>query len=153
MSVALQLFESLNDTHDERERNRLIARAFEQLEERYPQLLNVATRTDLSETELRLQLQIKQVDSDLKLKIEEVECDLKLEIEKVESNLRLKIEKVESNLKLKIEEVESNLRLEIECVRKDIKQIEVSLHQAMAAQTRWLIGGLAALGALFKLIG
>lgn len=138
MGVALQLLENLNDTNDDRERNRLIVHAFERLEERYPQLAKVATRTDLSETELRLQLQIKQVESDLKVKIEQVDSGLKLKIEQVESNLRLEIEGV---------------RLEIEGVRKDIKQVEVSLHQAMAAQTRWLIGGLAALGALFKLIG
>jgi len=116
MSVALQLFENLNDTHDERERNRLIVHAFEQLEERYPQLSHVATRADLSETELRLQLQIKQVEGEIK-------------------------------------QAEGRLKLEIEGVRKDLKQIEVNLQQAMAAQTRWLIGGLAALGALFKLIG
>ena len=32
-----------------------------------------------------------------------------------------------------------------------IKQVEANLHQAMAAQTRWLLGGLAILGTVFKL--
>jgi len=70
MSVALQLFENLNDTHDERERNRLIVHAFEQLEERCLQQSSVAARTCVSKTELQLELQIKQVESDLKLRLE-----------------------------------------------------------------------------------
>jgi hypothetical protein len=32
-----------------------------------------------------------------------------------------------------------------------IARVEVSLHQAMAAQKRWLLGGLAVLGTVFKL--
>jgi len=33
----------------------------------------------------------------------------------------------------------------------EMKTIEVNLHKAMAAQTRWLIGGLAVLGVVLKL--
>lgn len=52
----------------------------------------------------------------------------------------------ESELRLQkeIKEVEARLL-------KEIKEIEVDLHKAMAAQTRWLLGGLAVLGAVFKL--
>ena len=52
----------------------------------------------------------------------------------------------ESELRLQkeIKEVEARLQ-------KEIKQLEVNLHKAMAAQTRWLLGGLAILGAVFKL--
>ncbi len=50
----------------------------------------------------------------------------------------------ELRLQKEIKEVEARLQ-------KDIKQLEVNLHKAMAAQTHWLIGGLAVLGAVFKL--
>ena len=41
---------------------------------------------------------------------------------------------------------ESELRLQ-----KEIKEVEISLHKAIAAQTRWMIGGLAVLGVILKL--
>ena len=47
--------------------------------------------------------------------------------------------------------VEARLQEQIKGVELQIKQVEVNLHKAMAAQTRWLIGGLAILGAVFKL--
>jgi len=50
-----------------------------------------------------------------------------------------------------VRESELRLQKEIKGVELQIKQVEVNLHQAMAAQTRWLLGGLAILGAVFKL--
>jgi len=50
-----------------------------------------------------------------------------------------------------INEGDANLQKEIKGVELQIKQVEVNLHQAMAAQTRWLLGGLAVLSAVFKL--
>jgi hypothetical protein len=47
-------------------------------------------------------------------------------------------------LELQIKEVDARLQ-------ERISQLEVSLHQALAAQTRWLIGGLAILGVVLKL--
>ena len=52
----------------------------------------------------------------------------------------------ESELRLQKEIKEIEVRL-----LKEMKEIEVNLHKAMAAQTRWLLGGLAVLGAVFKL--
>jgi len=177
MSVALQLFEDLSHTSDDGERNRIIAHAFEQLEARYPELAHVATRTDLSETELRLQreiegirLEIKAVDANLKLALADVqkemqaiesshqqgmqaiESNLQQEMQKIDSDHQHGMQKIESRLQQEMHKIESSLKLEIEGMRKDIKQVEVHLHQAIAAQTRWIIGGLAALGTLFKLL-
>ena len=52
----------------------------------------------------------------------------------------------ESELRLQkeIKEVEGRLQ-------KEIKEVEVNLHKAIAAQTRWMIGGLAILGVILKL--
>jgi len=59
----------------------------------------------------------------------------------------------ESELRLQkeIKEVEARMQEQLKGVELQIKQVEVNLHQAMAAQTRWLLGGLAVLGAVFKL--
>ena len=70
-----------------------------------------------------------------------------------ESELRLQkeIKEVEARLQKEIKEVEARLQKDIKGIELQIKQVEVNLHQAMAAQTRWLLGGLAILGAVFKL--
>ena len=70
-----------------------------------------------------------------------------------ESELRLQkeIKEVEGRLQKDIKEVEARLQRDIKDVELQIKQVEVNLHKAMAAQTRWLLGGLAVLGAVFKL--
>jgi hypothetical protein len=121
MSAALDLYAKLTETSDDKERARLIADAFEALEARFPHLHDLATQGHVRESELRLQKEIKGVE----LQIREVEARLQKEIKEVE---------------LKIGQVE---------VR--ISEVEVNLHKAMAAQTRWLLGGLAVLGAVFKL--
>ncbi len=70
-----------------------------------------------------------------------------------ESELRLQkeIREVEARLQKEIKEVDARLQEHIKGVELQIKQVEVNLHKAMAAQTRWLLGGLAVLGAVFKL--
>jgi hypothetical protein len=118
MSAALELYAQLTETTDEKERARLIAKAFDALEARFPQINNLATQDHVRETELRLQKEIKEVEARLQKEIKAIE--------------------------LRIGEVEARLQ-------KEIKQVEVNLHKAMAAQTRWLIGGLAALGVVLKL--
>jgi len=62
MSVsALHIYEQLTDAPDDKARARIIAEAIGQLEDRYPQLREVATQPQLRETELRLQKEIKEV--------------------------------------------------------------------------------------------
>ena len=71
--VALHLYEKLNDAPDDKARSKAIVEAFSELEERYPDLKETATKRDLSETELRLQKEIEGT---------------RLEIEKVRSEIR-----------------------------------------------------------------
>jgi hypothetical protein len=125
MSAALDLYAKLTDTSDDKERARLIADAFEALEARFPQLNDLATQGHVRESELRLQKEIKGVE--------------------------LQIREVEGRLQKEIKEVEARLQKDIKGVELQIKQVEVNLHKAMAAQTRWLLGGLAVLGTVFKL--
>ena len=125
MSAALKLYEQLTEAPDDKTRARLIAEAFDALESRYPQLADVATQGDVRESELRLQKEIKEVQKEIK--------------------------EVEGRLRVEIREVEGRLQVEIGQVRKEIKQVEVNLMRAINAQARWMLGGLAVLGAVFKL--
>ena len=70
MSVsALHIYEQLTDAPDDKARARIIAEAIGQLEDRYPQLREVATQPQLRETELRLQKEIKEVEARLSKEI------------------------------------------------------------------------------------
>jgi SMC interacting uncharacterized protein involved in chromosome segregation len=179
MSAALDLYAKLTETSDDKERARLIADAFEALEARFPHLNDLATQGHVRESELRLQkeikgveLQIREVEARLQKDIKEVEARLQqdikaveLQIREVEARLQKDIKEVEARLQkdikaveLQIREVEARLQQEIKAVELKIGQVEVrvsevevNLHKAMAAQTRWLLGGLAVLGAVFKL--
>jgi uncharacterized protein involved in exopolysaccharide biosynthesis len=136
VSAALQLYAQLTEAPDEKTRARLIADAFDALETRFPHITDLATEGHLRESELRLQKEIKEVEARLQKEIKEVEARLQQDIKALE---------------LQIHEVEARLQERISRVEVQLKEVEVNLHKAMAAQTRWLLGGLAVLGAVFKL--
>jgi len=71
MPSSVALYEALTSAPDERARARVIAEAFERLEERYPHLPDLATQAHLRETELRLHKEIEQIRADLKADIEQ----------------------------------------------------------------------------------
>lgn len=130
MSVALRLYEQLTEAGEDKTRAKLIAEAFEHLEDRYPQLKDVATQGQVRETELRLQKEIKEV----------------------ESRLQMEIKQVEAKLQKEIKEVEATLRLEIEKTRLEIREVEVRLTQAIHRQTLWVVGSVGAVVGLIRLL-
>ena len=169
MSVsALHIYEQLTDAPDDKTRARIIAEAIGQLEDRYPQLREVATQPQLRETELRLQkeiqltrLEIKEVEANLqkeiqqtRLEIKEVEANLqkdiqqtRLEIKEVEANLqkdiqqmRLEIKEVEANLQKEIKEVEARLSKEIHLLDLKIAENTTKIAETKAELVRWVVG-------------
>jgi hypothetical protein len=155
MSVALSVFEQLTEAGEDRTRARVIAEAFERLEERYPQLKDVATQPQVRETELRLQkdietirLEIKEVEAKLTREIQAVRLELTREIETV----RLEIKEVEAKLTKDIREVEARLSRDIEQSRRETREMEVRLTQAIHRQTLWVIGAVGAVVGLIRLL-
>ena len=169
MSVALKVFEQLTEAGEDRNKARVIAEAFEHLEERYPQLKEVATQGQVRETELRLQkeiegvrLEIKEVEAKLtkeiegvRLEIREVEAKLTKEIEAV----RLEIREVEAKLtreieavRLEIKELEVRLARDIEQNRREIREVEIRLTQTIHRQTLWVVGSVGAVVASIRLL-
>ncbi len=126
----IELYDRLRTAPDDEARARIIAEAFEALEERYPHLGETATRANLNETELRLIKEIEQMRADLSREIEQVRTDLKLEIAQVHSNLTLEIEKNRTE----IEKVRADLTREIERVRADLK---VDIARSHASLLKW----------------
>jgi hypothetical protein len=150
MTSPIQLYEALTSAPDDKTRARIIAEAFERMEERYPEVKDLATRTALSETELRLQKEIEGV----RLETEQV----RKEIAEVEGRLRLEIEQVRKE----IADMEGRLRLEIEQVRKEVAasegRVRSEIAEARASTLRWVVSLLAGqtvviIAALFAIAG
>jgi archaellum component FlaC len=114
----IDLYDSLLDAKDDRTRAKIIASAFESLEDRYPELRDMATASGVRETELRLQKEIEQLRADLSKDIEQVRADLSKDIEQLRADLSKEIEQVRADLSKDIEQV----RLRIEEVRADLSR-------------------------------
>ncbi|GAB4365805.1 MAG: hypothetical protein Kow0060_23320 [Methylohalobius crimeensis] len=65
MTSVIQFYEQLSSAPDDKTRARLIAEAFERMEERYPEVKELATQSGLNETELRLQKEIETVRKEI----------------------------------------------------------------------------------------
>lgn len=118
MSVALRLYEQLTEAGEDKTRAKIIAGAFEQLEDRYPHLKEVATDGHVRESELRLIRELHELDGKLQKEIEGVQ--------------------------LEIREAEGKLQKEIKEVDMRIKDAEIRLTQAIHRQTLWVIGSVGA---------
>ena len=90
MTSVIDLYEKLRLAPDETARARIIAEAFEALENRSPHLDYLVTTRHLSETELKLTKEIEQV----RLEVEQVRSELKateLKLTKEIEQVRLEI--------------------------------------------------------------
>ncbi|MBV5275821.1 MAG: DUF1640 domain-containing protein [Lamprocystis purpurea] len=112
----VQLYEALATAPDERARARVIAEAFERLEERYPHLPDLVTQGHLRESELRLQKEIAQVRADLS----ETELRLQKEIAQVRADLTVQIEQLRGAVKTDIEQLRGEVKTGIERSRNSL---------------------------------
>ncbi len=156
----IDLYDSLLAAKDERSRARIIANAFERLEDRYPEIKDMVTASGLRETELRLQkeieqtrLRIEEVRAELGRDIEQVRADLSRDIEQVRADLsreieqvRLRIEEVRSELGKEIEQIRADLSKDIEKVRSDLtKEIALGNQKVLRWTTALMFAQLAAI--------
>lgn len=121
MGVALRVYEAFKN---DEAKAKVLAEAFEEIEEHY-----------LLKEEAATSAQLEHVNLNLKLEIENV----RKEIKEVEGRLSLEIEKVRREIK----EVESRLSLEIEKVRSDVIKY-------MNRQTLWIIGAVSVIIGMLK---
>lgn len=137
MSVsALHIYEQLTDAPDEKSRARIIAEAIGQLEDRYPQLKEVATQPQLRETELRLLKEIQEV----RLEIKEVEAGLNKKISEIAASLHKEIREIEASLHKEIREIEVRLSKEIHVMDLKIAENTTKIAETKAELVRWVVG-------------
>ena len=145
MTSSVALYEALTAAPDDRTRARVIAEAFERLEERDLHLPDLATQSHVRESELRLQKEIEQVRADLKADIEQIRAELKANVEQI----RAELHQSELRLQKEIEQVRSDLKLDIERLRTELARTKVDL-------LKWIVplmlGQVALIAALVKLL-
>ncbi|MFP4080472.1 MAG: DUF1640 domain-containing protein [Ectothiorhodospira sp.] len=170
MTSVIDLYEQLSSAPDDRARARVIAEAFEHMEQRYPEVTDLATGTALRETELRLQKEIEQLRGEVHKEIEQ----LRTETREMEGRLQQEIEKLrgetremEGRLQKEIEQLRGDVHKEIGEVQKEILQMRSEMRQMdhrlqkEIAQTKgeiikWTVtwtGGLLMTHAAFLLAG
>ena len=138
MGSVVELYEALASAPDERARARVIAAAFERLEERYPHLPDLVTHQQLRETELRLQKEIEQARADLTLQIEQLRGEVKTQIEQLRGEVKTQIEQLRGEVKTQIEQLRGEVTTAIERSRNALLMWLIPL---MFAQ----VGAMAAL--------
>ncbi len=99
----IDVYEQLLSAPDDKTRARIIATAFERLEDRYPELKDLATATGVRETELRL---LKEIE-----KIRQETQQIRADMHKFEQQIRADM--LQTELRLQKEIAEVNLKIEI----------------------------------------
>ena len=100
---AIDVYEQLLSAPDDKTRARIIATAFERLEDRYPELKDLATATGVRETELRLLKEIEQIRQETQ--------QIRADMHKFAQQVRADVHQTELRLQKEIAEV--NLKIEI----------------------------------------
>ncbi|MDZ7752061.1 MAG: DUF1640 domain-containing protein [Gammaproteobacteria bacterium] len=91
MPSVVEFYEQLASAPDDKTRARLIAEAFERMEERYPEVKELATQSGMRETELRLQTNTTEAEGRLRLEIERLRAEVTREIESLRAELTREI--------------------------------------------------------------
>ena len=146
MGYALKIYEAFREYGEEKAR--ILAEAFEELEKRYPQILDMATKKDLTETELKLTKEIEQVRKEMK----EMELRLQGEIEQV----RKEMKEIELRLQGEIEQVRKELKETELKLTKEIEQVRREISETKASLVKWMFlfwtGQIIAFAGLLKLM-
>ena len=128
MTSVIDLYEQLSSAPDDRARARVIAEAFEHMEQRYPEVTDLATGTSLRETELRLQKEIEQ----LRVETREMEGRIQKEIEQLRGDVRKEIEQLRAEMHQEIGEVQKEvgeIQKEVGEIQKEVLQMRSEMRQ------------------------
>ena len=88
----IDVYEQLLSAPDDKARARIIATAFERLEDRYPELKDLATATGVRETELRLLKEIEKIRQETQqIRADMHQTELRLQKEIAEVNLKIEM--------------------------------------------------------------
>jgi hypothetical protein len=153
MGTVVELYEALASAPDDRARARLIAEAFERLDERYPHLADLATQQHLRETELRLVKEIEQLRGGVKTNIEQLRGEFKREIEQLRGEVMTAIEQLRGEIKTNTKQPRGEIKTAIGQPRGEAR---TAIERSRNTLLMWLIplmfAQVGAIAALVKLL-
>ena len=74
------------------------------------------------------------------------------QVRETELRLQKEIREVEARLQRELKEIEAALRKDLEQSRREIREVEVRLTQAIHRQTLWVVGSVGAVVGLIRLL-
>ena len=145
-SVALKLYQGLTDAGEDKKKAKIFATAFEELEQRYPEVKDLATGAQLTETSLLLQKEIQAMGS----QHTETSLLLQKEIQNNRSQLTEKslllqkeMKEIEYNSQKDMKEIESNLKLAMSEIQKEMQENKIEMLKSISQQTWYYFTGLS----------
>jgi chromosome segregation ATPase len=117
----IDVYEQLLSAPDDKTRARVIATAFERLEDRYPELKDLATATGVRETELRLLKEIEKIRQETQ------------QIRQETQQIRADMHKFEQQIRADMHQTE--LRLQ-----KEIAEVHLKIEMTSKKQVQWMVG-------------
>ena len=162
MTSAVAFYEQLSSAPDDKTRARLIAEAFERMEERYPEVRDLATQAALTETALQLKKEIIEAEGRLQIEIEQLRGEIGRDIEQLRGELNRDIEQLRGAIGRDIEQLRGEFNREIEQLRVEQRDSEGRLskeiEQMRSSGLRWVVGLLSGqtlviITALFAIAG
>ena len=128
----IDVYEQLLSAPDDKTRARIIATAFERLEDRYPELKDLATATGVRETELRLLKEIEQIRQEtqqIRADMHKFEQQVNADMHQSEQQIRADVHKFEQQIQANMHAMEQQIRKDIEQIRQETQQIRADMHQ------------------------
>ena len=128
MGLAVKIYEAFKDDET---KARVLADVIESLEQ-IIKVNEVATRSDIKNTELALTKEIEQIRKDMK----ETELKLTKEIENVRADLSKEIEEVRADLSIDIEKSRAETSISLGKLRSDLIE---KIEEKHSSSIRWLV--------------
>ena len=121
----IDVYEQLLSAPDDKTRARVIATALERLEDRYPELKDLATATGVRETELRLLKEIEQIRADMHKSEQQIQANMHA----MEQKISKEIEQIRADV------LQTELRLQ-----KEIAEVNLKIEMTSKKQVQWMVG-------------
>jgi hypothetical protein len=138
----IDVYEQLLSAPDDKTRARIIATAFERLEDRYPELKDLATATGVRETELRLLKDIELIRQDtqqIRADIHAMEQKIGKEIEQIRADMHKFEQQIRADMQqteLRLQKEMAEIHLKIETTRNEVN---LNIANTSRKQVQWMV--------------
>jgi seryl-tRNA synthetase len=139
----IDVYEQLLSAPDDKTRARIIATAFERLEDRYPELKDLATATGVRETELRLLKEIEQIRQEtqqIRADMHKFEQQVQANMHAMEQQIRKEIEQIRADMHQSEQQIRADMHQTELRLQKEIAEVHLKIEMTSKKQVQWMVG-------------